>query len=197
MKPEIGPCVLLLVLGAAGCDDGVAGTRDQSCRVYCEKLESCDNHTDVEGCVRGCELEKTRSDAYLEARTTCVEKDSCNVWMGEVGVMGEDVCRGDKCLLNDCTSDLLAEQKPSSAELAYCERVVSKLNACDHTLTLASLETNCLQLVPALSDSYLERVQVCIEVDCSEVRPCLEQARDLFNTEISMYPPIQPGSGAR
>ena len=189
MKPEIGPCVLLLVMGVAGCDDGAVGTREQACRTFCEKLESCDDRTDLDGCIRGCGLEKTRSDAYLAARTICVRESSCNVWTGEVGAMGEDVCLGDDCNLNDCTSDTLASQTPSGDEIAYCGRVVSKLNACDHALTPAALESNCLQLVPSLSRSYLEQVQNCIEVDCGQVRPCLDRVGDLFNTNISMYPP--------
>lgn len=189
MKAEFGTYLLAIALLLAGCDDDTVTSRELVCQSFCNKLESCDDHTDVEGCVRACDEEKTRSDAFLVARSSCVEEASCNVWRGEVGAMGEDICSdGEGCKLNDCTSDALASQMPSSDEATYCGRVVSKLNACDHGLVPSELETNCLQLVPSLSTAYLREVQRCIEVDCEQVRACLDRVGDLFNTDISMYP---------
>ena len=188
MNPRYGRSMMLIWLMSGACDDGQATSRKSECQEFCEKLELCDDRTDLSGCERRCMEENTRSDAYMAARTQCANERSCNIWVSEVGVMGEDTCSDDSCQLNDCTDDALASRELTKGERMYCERLVSKLNACDHSMTTAALEDRCHELVPALSTKYLDQIQGCIEVDCSEVKSCLELARDRFNTEISVYP---------
>jgi len=188
MKLAWGSSVLLLGLALLGCDDGIDG-RTGSCRTFCAKLELCDEATDLSGCEQRCGEQLVRSEAYLAARSACAEKLSCNVFAGEISTMGEDHCAsGDRCELNDCTGDELARQKPTTDEQSYCTRVVTKLNACDRTLLVASLETHCLDLVPTLSDGYQDEVLGCIEADCDQVVSCLKRAADKFNTDLSLYP---------
>lgn len=202
MNPRYGRSMLLVWLMSGACDDGRAENREAKCQEYCDKLELCDDRTDLNGCERRCVEESTRSDDYMAARTQCASERSCNVWIGEVGVMGEDTCTDDSCQLNDCTADELARRELTKSERTYCEGLVSKLNACDHSMTTAVLEARCHELVPALSQRYLDQIQGCIEVDCSQVKACLEAVRDRFNTEISVYPetpsrPEQTGPMAR
>jgi hypothetical protein len=194
MKLAWKSSVLLLGLVLPGCDDGIDG-RTESCRAYCVKLEQCDDATDVAGCEQGCAAQLVRSEAYIAARATCADKLSCNLFAGEVSTMGDDHCAsGDRCELNDCTGDELARQKPTSGEQSYCTRVVTKLNACDRTLLVASLETHCLDLVPTLSDGYQQEVLGCIEADCDQVVSCLRRAADRYDTDLSLYPdPLVPG----
>lgn len=189
MKSRIAASVLGLGLFLSACDDGLSEARSEACRSYCEKLEVCDDRTDVSGCVQHCANQLVRSDAFLAARATCAERGSCNSFQGEVGAMGEDSCRtGSRCALNDCTGDELAMQRPSNAQVTYCASVVNKLNACDRTLEPPTLEAHCLELVPTLSEGFLAAVQACIESDCSQVQPCLARASDQYNTELSLYP---------
>jgi hypothetical protein len=174
--------------GLLGCDDGVAGS-SASCRAYCDKLELCDDATDVLGCEQKCSEQRVRSEAYLSARATCADKLSCNVFGGELSGMGEDRCAsGESCKLNDCTENELALRKLTPDQMAYCTRVVTKLNACDRTLETTLLQTHCLDLAPTLSDAYLGEVSTCIEGDCAQVVSCLQRTADRYNTNLSLYP---------
>jgi hypothetical protein len=193
MKLAFRSRALLLMVGLVGqglasCDDGIDGAT-ASCRVYCDKLEMCDDGTDLDGCEKICTAQLVRSQAYLESRAQCASKLSCNVFAGEVSTMGEDRCAsGERCELNDCTGDELARAKPTNDQQSYCSRAVTKLNACDRSLEPAVLSTHCLDVVPTLSDGYLQEVQVCIESDCAQVLGCLKRAADRFNTDLSLYP---------
>jgi len=193
MKLAWRSSALTLTLGLVGyglssCDDGVEGAGG-SCRTYCAKLELCDDGTDLDGCEKICTEQLVRSVAYLSARAACADKLSCNVFAGEVSTMGDDRCAsGERCELNDCTGDELARAKPTSDQQAYCTRAVTKLNACDHSLEPAVLLVHCLDVVPTLSDAYLQELQVCIEADCDQVVACLKRAADRFNTDLSLYP---------
>jgi hypothetical protein len=188
------PVILLLFASALigsfeGCDDGALGERSESCSVYCEKLEVCDDGTDVAGCEQHCMQQVVRSDAYLRARARCAEARSCNTFAREIGSMGEDLCgTGDECTLNDCTSDDLARRPPSAIESSYCASITSKLKACDGTIESAVLERHCIELVPTLADDYLELAQSCIQGDCTQVKQCLRSAADRFNTELTPGP---------
>jgi hypothetical protein len=178
-----------VVATSEGCDDGAIGGRSGSCSAFCDKLEICDERTDVSGCEQHCSEQLVRSDEYLEARSRCAEARSCNTFASEVGAMGEDLCgRGEECSLNDCTSDALARRPATPVEMSYCASITSKLKACDATIEPAVLEGHCLELVPTLSDGYLELVQSCIQGDCSQVRACLRSAADRFNTDVTPAP---------
>ena len=190
-----GPATLVLFASALligsfeGCDDGALGDRAESCSAYCQKLEVCDDRTDVSGCEQHCEQQLVRSDEYLRARARCAEARSCNTFAREIGSMGEDLCGvGDECTLNDCTSDDLARRPPSASESSYCASMTSKLKACDGTIEAPVLERHCLELVPTLSADYLELVQSCIQGDCTQVKQCLRSAADRFNTELTPGP---------
>jgi hypothetical protein len=180
---------MLLWLATAGCDDGRVALRQADCRDFCAKLELCDDRTDLEGCERRCAEERIRSDEYMTVRAQCATKTSCNTWEGEVGLMGEDVCSGnERCQLNDCTADELARNALTNGQQSYCEQVVSKLNACDHAVSTSALTSHCEELIPSLSQTYLQQVKGCIEVDCGQVKTCLSTVGDQFNTDISLYP---------
>ncbi|MDB4986832.1 MAG: hypothetical protein JWN04_2010, partial [Myxococcaceae bacterium] len=158
MKLVLSIGVALFSLAVAACDDGVEGG-SASCHAYCNKLETCDDATDVLGCEQLCTEQRVRSDVYLAARAQCADKLSCNIFAGEVSVMGEDTCAsGNRCKLDACTTNELAAQKLTADQMSYCSRVVTKLNACDHTLDPGSLQTNCLDLAPTLSSAYLTDV---------------------------------------
>lgn len=189
MNPRNGRLMLLFWLALAGCDDGRVEERQVGCQDYCAKLELCDDRTDLSGCERRCAEERIRSDEYMTARAQCANESSCNTWAGEVGLMGEDVCSGsESCQLNDCTADELARTPLTSGQQSYCEQVVSKLNACDRSSSVSALTSHCEEQVPALSQDYLEQVKGCIELECGQVRSCLDTVGDQFNTDISLYP---------
>jgi hypothetical protein len=181
---------LCIALGASeGCDDGELGQRVASCDVFCQKLEVCDDRTDVAGCRQHCSEQLVRSDEYLAARARCAEARSCNTFEREVGVMGEDLCRSaDECSLNDCTSDELSRRTRTAVETSYCSTITNKLKACDGAIESAVLEGHCLELIPTLSQEYLEVVQGCIQGDCTQVRQCLRSAADRFNTVVTPAP---------
>jgi hypothetical protein len=189
MKSVDATGMLLIGLVLGSCDDGEDGQRSSSCRSYCEKLETCDDRTDVAGCERRCSEQIVRSNEYLAARAQCALVSSCNVWTGEVGEMGEDACaEGGSCALNDCTGDMLASMKPSAEQTRYCGTVVTRLRGCEPTLEAPLVEAHCLELVPMLSSGYLSEVLACIEADCGQVQSCLARASDRFNTTISLLP---------
>jgi hypothetical protein len=179
---------LWLLAGLHGCDDGAPLPRDVSCARFCEKLELCDDATDVAGCEQHCSGQRVRSDAYLEARAQCAEARSCNTFTKDIGVMGEDLCGREECTLNDCTSDDLAHRPRTSTQQSYCASITSKLKACDPSIEPALLEGHCLELVPTLSDEYLGLVSGCIEGDCSQVRACVRSAADRYNTDVTPAP---------
>lgn len=187
--PASGLVVALALFGALhGCDDGAPAPRDVSCSRFCDKLELCDDATDVAGCEQHCTAQRVRSDAYLEARASCAEARSCNTFTNDIGVMGEDMCGREECTLNDCTSDDLAHRPRTSAQQSYCASITSKLKACDPSIAPAQLEGHCLELVPTLSDEYLTLVASCIEGDCSQVRACVRGAADRYNTDVTPAP---------
>lgn len=180
--------VLLGCLAASACDDGALDT-SVSCRDYCSKLEVCDDTTDLAGCQQLCSEQRVRSESYLSIRATCTDKLSCNVWQGEVGLMGEDICAsGQRCKLNQCVNDGLYDLPKSGDQSSYCSRASSKLNACDRTLEVSALEMHCLDLVNTLSKQYLDDMSTCIEADCAQVVSCLKRAANRFDTELTMYP---------
>lgn len=180
--------VLLFCVGSASCDNGVVGS-SASCRAYCSKLETCDDSTDVLGCEQKCSEQRVRSDTYLAARAQCADKLSCNIFAGEVSGMGEDKCAsGQACKLNDCTDNELAMLTLSLDQMAYCTRVVTKLNACDRTLDTSTLQSHCLDLAPTLSSAYLQAESLCIEGDCAQVVSCLQRTAERFETDLSVYP---------
>lgn len=191
-----GGSVTLVLLASAlllgsfeSCDDGALGDRAESCGVYCDKLEICDDRTDVAGCEQLCMQQLVRSDEYLRARARCASARSCNTFAREIGTMGEDLCgSADECTLNDCTSDDLARRPPSPIESSYCASITSKLKACEGTIESAGLERHCLEIVPTLSADYLELVQSCIQGDCAQVRQCLRSAADRYNTGLTPGP---------
>jgi hypothetical protein len=190
MKSGLVMSVVVFSVSLSGCDDGVAGS-SASCHAYCNKLELCDDSTDVLGCEQKCTQQRVRSDGYLAARASCADKLSCNIFDGEVSGMGEDKCAsGQLCKLNDCTANELAMQKLTVDQMAYCTRVVTKLNACDRTLDTDTLQTHCLDLAPTLSAAYLEADSTCIEGDCAQVASCLQRAGDRFETDLSLYPGV-------
>lgn len=196
MNPRNGRLMLLLWLALAGCDDGRVAERQVGCRDYCAKLELCDDRTDLAGCERRCAEERIRSDEYMTARAQCANDSSCNTWAGEVGLMGEDVCSGsESCQLDDCTADELARIALTNGQQSYCEQVVSKLNACDRTASVSALTSHCEEQVPALSQTYLQQIKGCIELECGQVKTCLDTVGDQFNTDISLYPPTTGENG--
>jgi hypothetical protein len=175
-------------LVTSACDDGVV-TAGRSCSEYCSKLEVCDDSTDSSGCLAICDEQRVRSDTYLSMRATCTDKLSCNVWQGEVGLMGEDICAsGERCELNECIERELFARPSTTEQSSYCTRVVNKLNACDRSLQVSTLETHCLDLVPTLSTAYLNEMSGCIEADCAQVVTCLTRAADRYDTALSLYP---------
>jgi len=182
-------------LALVGCDDGAPGPRSRECRAFCAKLEICDDGTDRAGCEIACDAQVVRSELYLAARRRCAEQSSCNIWVGEVGPMGEDLCAdGASCQLNDCTDDELARRERTREERSYCARVVSKLSACDTAaLEPATLETHCMSIVSSLSSRYLDEMQDCSEEDCGQVASCLRELTDRYNTTLSLYPPGYDG----
>jgi hypothetical protein len=180
--------VLLGCLAASACDDG-ALTSSASCRAYCAKLELCDDTTDQAGCEKMCSEQRVRSDSYLSIRAKCSDKLSCNVFQGEVGLMGEDICAsGDRCELNQCVNDGLYDLPKSAGETSYCSTVSSKLNACDRTLDVNTLTMHCSDLVATLSKDYLDEMSDCIEGECAQVVTCLKRAADRYDTDLTMYP---------
>jgi hypothetical protein len=180
--------VLLGGLLASACDDG-SSSSSASCREYCNKLEVCDDTTDLAGCEVMCNAQRVRSEAYLSIRATCTGELSCNVWQGEIGLMGEDICAsGERCELNQCVNDGLYELPKSTDQESYCSRVANKLNACDRTLLVPDLTMHCSDLVGTLSPQYLEEMSNCIEADCAQVVSCLKRAADRFDTDLTMYP---------
>ncbi len=180
--------VLLGGLLASACDDGTVSS-SASCREYCAKLELCDDTTDQSGCEQICNAQKVRSEQYLSIRAKCTDKLSCNVWQGEVGLMGEDICAsGAKCQLNQCIDNGLYDVPTSSEQTSYCSTVSSKLNACDRTLDVMTLSMHCLDIVATLSQAYLAEMSSCIESECTLVLSCLKRAADRFDTDLTMYP---------
>lgn len=181
-------CLLALALPA--CDDKSVTPRDEACMRYCEKLDLCDDRTDRAGCVQRCGEDRVRSDAYFRARANCVETRSCNLWQGEVDVMGRDTCElpAPMCKLDDCVSDTLAAADPTPDEKTYCGQVTSKLGACDNRLVPADVEARCLALAPTLSRDYLEAMLDCIALPCEQVTSCLERVLDRFNTDLTFTP---------
>jgi hypothetical protein len=179
---------LLGVLLASACDDGAVPS-SASCREYCKKLEVCDDTTDLAGCEALCGAQRVRSSSYLTIRAKCTGKLSCNVWQGEVGLMGEDICAsGERCELSQCIDDGLYDLPKSTGQESYCARVSSKLNACDRTLEVEQLTMHCLDLVGTLSEEYLDEMSSCIEADCSQVVSCLKRAASRYDTDLTMYP---------
>lgn len=177
------------VAATAGCDDGSLGARSGSCRDYCAKLELCDDRTDQAGCEARCEQQRVRSEEYIEVRATCVQSRSCNTFSGELGGMGEDLCRGDpSCVVNDCTNDEIALRARTTAEESYCSTLASKLNACDRSVEPAVLAGRCLEIMPTLSSEYLELVEGCVQGDCSQVQTCLRSVADRYNTDVTPAP---------
>lgn len=180
--------VLLGGLLATACDDGSLSS-SASCRDYCNKLEVCDDTTDLAGCESMCNAQRVRSDAYLAIRAQCTGKLSCNVFQGEVGLMGEDICAsGGRCELNQCIDDGLYDLPKSTDQESYCSTASSKLNACDRTLDVSTISMHCLDLVGTLSKQYLDDMSTCIQGECAQVVSCLKRAADRFDTDLSMYP---------
>lgn len=180
---------LAVSMGIVSCDDGALAPRAESCSKFCDKLELCDDRTDLAGCEKNCGAEIVRSDEYLSARASCAAERSCNTFAQEVGVMGEDLCRGnDDCALNDCTSDTLARRTRTSTEQSYCSSLSNKLGACDTTIDTSLLGQRCLGLIATLSDEYLTEVQKCVEGTCTQVKDCLRGAADRFNTDLTPAP---------
>ena len=156
---------------------------------YCDKLDVCDDETDRSGCVQKCTDDAIRADAYFEARASCVEERSCNLWWREVTTMGVDDCdeTKDTCSLDDCTKDTLAARPASDEERAYCGQVVSKLNAARRSRT-ADVERRCLSLAPTLSSGYLAAWQQCVALPCEQLPTCIEAVLDRFNTDLTFMP---------
>ncbi|MET0285619.1 MAG: hypothetical protein ABW352_14155 [Polyangiales bacterium] len=180
--------VLLGGLLASACDDGTLSS-SASCRDYCTKLEVCDDTTDQAGCEAMCNAQRVRSESYLKIRAQCTDKLSCNVWQGEIGLMGEDICAsGERCELNQCVDDGLYDLPKSTDQASYCSRVSSKLNACDRTLEVNTLTMHCSDLVGTLSTQYLDEMSGCIEADCAQVISCLKRAAGRYDTDLTMYP---------
>lgn len=193
-KPGAASVIIASVLSfgiapTPGCDGGGLGGRSVSCRDYCAKLELCDDRTDQAGCEEHCDQQRVRSEEYLEVRASCVQSRSCNIFSGELGPMGEDLCRGDtSCVVNDCTNDAIALRARTTAEESYCSTLASKLNACDRSVEPPVLTGRCLELMPTLSSEYLELVEGCVQGDCSQVQSCLRSVADRYNTDVTPAP---------
>jgi hypothetical protein len=177
------------LLGAVwACDDGERkpSERERSCQVVCDKLEMCNDATDVEGCNAHCEAQEFRSDAYFRARASCVSSLSCNHLAPELGPQGEDLCQGE-CMVQDCIDDALAAGPHSSEQTALCSRASNKLAACDRALDDLSVSDECMHVVTGMSDDYLDESSACVDLPCQHIQSCLDDAADRYNTTLRIY----------
>lgn len=184
-------CAALLALASA-CDKGGDGSsRGKSCRTYCDRLELCDDETDVTGCEARCESEVFYSQAFLDARADCLagkrEGLSCNRIVDEVGSQGEQTCEGADCELQDCVNDLLAKVEPDEQLESFCEDMSNKLSACEDGLDEQSVRQGCSEVLLTLSTEYLDASDECVQMKCGEIGECLLQTADRYDTEISVY----------
>ena len=170
------------------CDDGEVkpSERERSCKAICDKLELCNDATDVLGCTEHCEAQEFRSDAYFRARASCVSELACNHLLSEIGTQGEDLCAED-CMVADCVDDALAGEEHTSEQTALCTRTSSKLAACDRELDDLTVTDECMRVVSSMSDDYMDESSACVDLPCARIQGCLDDAADRYDTTLRIY----------
>lgn len=182
------PVALVLLPSLMACDQGdEAPARETHCKSFCEKLDMCDDSTDVLGCVNRCQAEDFRSSAYVAARADCVGSLSCTRFVDEVGPQGEDDC-DTNCELLDCVGDTVASLELSDDQEGFCSALTSKLYACDSSLDEGEVMKDCGDVLVTLSDEYLTSSRDCVETNhCDEIVDCLGELADRFDTDIKVF----------
>jgi hypothetical protein len=183
------PTAWFALFGALwACDDGETkpSERQRSCKLLCDKLELCNDATDVPGCTKHCEQEEFRSDAYFKARASCVSDLACNHLVPELGSQGEDLCTTD-CVVSDCVDDALSAEEHTSEQTELCTRTSSKLSACDRMLDDLTVSDQCMHVVSGMSDDYLDESSACMDLPCERIQACLDDAADRYDTTLRIY----------
>jgi hypothetical protein len=177
----------LAVVAFWGCDRGDSDSaRRGECGRFCESLEKCDDATDLLDCKEHCEEDDVRSDRYYRARADCGEKLSCSRWVHEVNGRGEDVCNDD-CNLIDCVDDRLSQVKLSDQEKDVCMALGTKLNACNSSLDASLVMAECEDVLPVLSETYLQESARCGEQLCAQIETCMNKLSDRHQTDLKLF----------
>ena len=174
-----------LALGTIGCDrsDDSGGIR-KSCKSFCDRLESCDDRTDLAECVAECRERDFLSSAYVGARARCALELSCNLWQDEVDNQGADVCDGGDCDLNECVVAAFRDVPRSAALQDECSAVANKLVACEEPGSARVYRDHCEQVAPFLSEGYLQASYSCVDAQCFDIAGCLNELADSYDADI-------------
>lgn len=180
-------CLVGLVLGTSACDrSDDESERARACGSFCDALEKCDDGTDLLDCKKHCGADDVRSDAYFRARASCAQ-GSCNLWVDEVDSQGDDECVGEGCYLIGCIDRELSRVKLSPEQERDCVALGNSVSNCDSALDNRVIESQCKQITPALSASYREESQICVESKCPEIQSCIDDLAKDHGTELKVY----------
>ena len=172
----------------AGCDrSDETGDQTHQCARFCNRLETCDDGTDVLDCRKHCESDEVRSQVYFLARADCAEDLSCNLWVSEVDSQGDGVCAGEDCDLNECLDRALLKEKLSDKAQHSCAVIASMLRACDPGLVTAAVADECEQMTPMLSENYLKDSEACVLSECAKIESCLSNLADRQSTDLKVF----------
>jgi len=186
VRPEIWVFGLGLLLSVPACDQTPLSADSAACNSYCSALEKCDDRTDFSGCLDECAGEVYRSNRYFEVRAECAQKLSCNLWASEVDYDGRDTCSGT-CELQDCVDDGLGSDRSAPLVKDTCVEGAGYLVGCDTSLVLGEVSAQCMDVYPQLSSAYIEESRSCITGRCDEIKACLDELSDRYNTDIRLY----------
>jgi hypothetical protein len=177
------------VLGTACQND--ESTRSSACKLFCQRLETCDDSTDLSGCTIACKEQTYRSDVYFEMRAECASL-SCNHWASQVTSDGEDDCSGT-CALPDCIDDKLDSVELSRTEQQLCDAVKNKLLGCDTSLDPDAVADQCRNVVLSSSGDFATKSRDCVDKPCVEIDRCLDKLSDQYNTDLRIFSgPLSP-----
>jgi hypothetical protein len=182
----LGASVGIALVLAPACDSGDSGRRSSACSSFCQKLEVCDDRSDLSGCEDACLAQKYRSDAYLDTRAQCADL-SCNHWAAQVTSDGEDSCRSN-CALIDCVEDKLQNITEAAGQTKLCDEVTSKLTTCNNKLDGDAVRDACHNFVVAVSDQFATESRDCVLVQaCSEIVRCIDKLADKNDTTVRIF----------
>ncbi len=179
-----------LAFALLGCDRESDSVRVVECQKVCDKRDMCIRDTDVVDCHKRCEDQEFRSDLYYQAKATCVSDGTfaCDEWAQELDNRGEDLCRGEDCVLDGCVQRALAREKVSKEQAAYCDELSNRLVArCDSKLGLGALEKRCKDTLREVSQAYAQDTRDCVLGGCGEAGECLEDLAVRYGTDIQIF----------
>ncbi len=180
-----------LVFALLGCDRGDSDSvRVAECQKVCDQRDMCIRDTDVADCHKRCEDQDYRSDLYYQLKATCVLDGTlaCDEWAAELDNRGEDLCRGDACVLDGCVRRALARGKVTPQEASYCDELSNRLVArCNVKPGLDALDKHCRNTLREVSDVYAQDTRDCVYGECSEVKECLDDLAVRYGTDIKIF----------